>query len=79
MSGKSGEPKSMITKLCVEKLRGCLKNPERGCVVLDQPQHAANFQRDSGSSNAAACLRHSRAQFFCLPLFLCCFKQESIA
>ena len=26
-------------------LRGCLKIPERGCVVLDQPQRVTNFKR----------------------------------
>jgi len=25
-------------------LGACLKNPERGCVVLDQPQQVSNFQ-----------------------------------
>jgi hypothetical protein len=29
----------------VKILRACLKIPERGCVVFDQPQHASNSRR----------------------------------
>ncbi|MBE0545169.1 MAG: DUF559 domain-containing protein, partial [Verrucomicrobia bacterium] len=34
---------------------------ERGCVVLDQPQHVANSGGDEDATHAAAGLRHSRA------------------
>ncbi len=45
-------------------LRACLKIPERGCVVLDQPQHATTFRRVSDDARAAAGLRHSRVPIF---------------
>lgn len=32
-----------------ETLRACLKIPERGCVVLDQPQWVANGPRSFSS------------------------------
>jgi hypothetical protein len=58
------------TKTVVERfglsLRACLKIPERGCVVLDQPQQAQFFL---GVDELAACCGwsrftgHSRAPF----------------
>ncbi|MGN6642920.1 MAG: hypothetical protein ACTHKU_07960 [Verrucomicrobiota bacterium] len=35
--------------------------PERGCVVLDQPQRIAKFKRFGVNPGAAAGLRNSRA------------------
>src|SRR5438067_1698163 len=40
------------------------ENLERGCVVLDQPQHAPNFRPVGTFSDGSAGLRHSRASFF---------------
>jgi len=40
-------------------LRACLKIPERGCVVLDQPQQASNFRRVEA---LAACCGWSSTQ-----------------
>lgn len=46
------------------RLGAGLKTPERGCVVLDQPQQAPKFGAREESRRAAAGLRHSRAPFF---------------
>src|SRR5437899_1192217 len=47
-------------------LRAWFENPERGCVVLDQPQHAPNFRPVGNFSDAAAglALRDTAAPFF---------------
>src|SRR5688572_24829965 len=44
-------------------LRACFETPERGCVVLDQPQHHSNFLPFGNFSAAAAGLRYSRGPF----------------
>ena len=44
-------------------VRACFENPERGCVVLDQPQQPTKPRAFGISSCAAAGLRHSRAPF----------------
>ena len=46
-----------------ETLRACFENPERGCAVLDQPQHDPQFRPFVHFSTAAAGLRHSLAPF----------------
>jgi len=49
--------------LAILRLRARFKIPERGCVVLDQPQRASIFLRLSLVLRAAADLRYSRAPF----------------
>src|ERR1017187_8439883 len=42
---KSGLHGSGLAVLAPNYLRACLKTPERGCVVLDQPQQVLKFRR----------------------------------
>ena len=58
---RSGKRSSGL--LIMKTLRACLNNPERGCVVLDQPQQPPNLRGFRPIPSAAAGLRHSRAPF----------------
>ena len=37
-----------------QRLGACFEKPERGCVVLDQPQHGPNFRCAGSLSGAVA-------------------------
>jgi superfamily II DNA or RNA helicase/very-short-patch-repair endonuclease len=64
----AGEVANVITlrggmgrKALQEALDRLAVNPERGCVVLDQPQHISESEAKRDPGQAAAGLRHSRA------------------